>query len=579
MRLSKHSAGVTLLEVLVSMGLLSIIAISMSQFFGSTSKSQRRARIKTVYEYIGRDLDNKIRSSNTIYLSLLSPLSDTIGTPNSELIQCVLGSGTGCTTDLQTYNPAKKNFFTLVYPKTQNLAGAAAGTDRRPIFYDTQGLPEDMPNSYCKNHNDVNCVFQAKAFFYATCPDSPSCTSGVITCENLDTHPSCSSGSRAPTCSNGAPAKCIDLTGNEVGPPVCQSTSTPCTLGAAQVHIAYEVSQFKHFANLGSDFKALPHSAALTTDAAKPRFFTHQIKDVLGSENSTSCNPGAIIIGFNSNGTPKCKCSLPYVQRSVFPLTNQRGEICRMTLADDLTCPDGEVFRGLNPDGTAHCLPLDQAYECKTISSPRPWQPVGSQVFGAISCSSPGDSELGAGGSIPPDDPNGVSYWVQNDYRVDCKFWCTMPQVDWAECQSDEAHEDRYQTQYRKYADPKCQSGQWDVDVYRTCNSFNLFGWCIGGWTYDSSRDTLSCDGYSELRRDQAKRYQAQGISLNTDGSDNRLQPGLNSYDFTDRRVYPSSLSKDGVVGAIGSNPLGLFRTGLICKKRVLTCCRPKGQY
>lgn len=576
MRLSKHSAGATLLEVLVSMGLLSIIAVAMSQFFGSTSQSQRRARIKTIYEYIGRDLDNKIRSPSTIYLSLLSPLSDTIGSPNSELIQCVLGTGAGCPPQLQSYVAGKENYFTLVYPKSQSIAGAAAGTANRPIYYDTQGLPEDMPNSYCKNHSHKNCVFQAKSFFYATCPATAHCNAGALTCDNGDTAPSCSNGSKAPTCSDGVPAKCLDSGATELAAPVCKNTSTSCAYGAAQVHIAYEVSQFKAFDKLGPKFKNLPHSAANATNAPAPRFFTHQVKDILGSQNTTSCNPGAVIIGFNSNGTPKCKCSLPYIQRSIPPITNQRGEICRLTVASELTCPEDTVFRGLNTDGTAHCLPLDQAYDCKTISYPRPGQPLGSQTFSSISCASPGDAELASG--AVPDDPSGASYWVQNDYRVDCKFWCTMPQVDRAECVSDEAHEDRYQTQYRKYADPKCPSGQWNVDVYREC-TFDMGFLGCWSWSYDPSRDTLSCNGYSELRRDQASRYHSQGISLNTDGSDNRLQPGLNSNDSTDRRVPPSSLSKDGTVGAIGSNPLGLFRTGLVCKQRVLTCCRPKGRF
>ncbi len=346
---------------MVAVSLLSIMAVAMSQFFGSSNKIQRRAKARASMQFIASDIENKLKSPSSLYLSLLDAT-------NANYIQCVLGSGVGCTSAL-THPPTdgNYNFFALDYASGLQSVGVMTNVDPvTPIYYDVSGLQCKKPGP-----TNPNCAFQAQTFFYAT----------------------------------------------------CENNASTCAFGPAEIHVAYRVIQVPH---------SLPDLAPLPSLPQSSHFFTHQVKNILGPYVNSSCNPGAVIRGYNANGSPNCVCSSPYTQAyimpaNVVPLKNIRGPICRKITQSELTCPENTVFRGLTPTGLANCLPASSAYIC-----------IPASPYGSLSA------------RCPP------GYWVQQDQRSGCQFHCTMPKQDatWTACNSNEAKDDRLPGGYLATSSP-----------------------------------------------------------------------------------------------------------------------------
>ncbi|MBI2602637.1 MAG: hypothetical protein HYW48_06240 [Deltaproteobacteria bacterium] len=334
--------GATLIEAIVAAGIIGILVVGISQFFSSTFQSQRRARIRTVFQFIAQDVENKIRTPSSLYLSILDE-------GNVDLIKCLLGSLDGCTTRLIAHDVASPNYFALAYPTGTASFDRMSGFPAEPVFFNTQGLK-------CKEGGDLECVFQVDTFFFATCPGGEGKT---------------------------------------------------CLEGAEEIHVGYEVSQRPGTLAGMKPFAPLPKAV---------NFFTHRVEDILGPFTSSECNPGAIISGYDSRGRAICVCTPPYVSRTESPTENRRGPICRRTMAAELTCPENLVFRGLRSDGTANCVDPSEAYNCIELEK---------TIAETASC------------------PAG--YWVQEDHRQGCAFYCTMPKINsiYRGCSSNEAAENR----------------------------------------------------------------------------------------------------------------------------------------
>lgn len=187
-----------------------------------------------------------------------------------------------------------------------------------------------------------------------------------------------------------------------------------CLDGPEDVHVAYSLSQLDgKLKSFGAKFKSLPRTI---------RFITHSMTDIISSQSHSSCNPGSVITGFQKKGgRPLCKCRPPYISREKEPLGNRKGPFCRMTKKAELTCPDDKIFRGLKGDGTANCLTVDQAFECV--------------------------SYVNKGMNVDSCDPG---WWVQEDRRSDCNFYCTIPKQSSSICENNESAEDRTNYQGRR---------------------------------------------------------------------------------------------------------------------------------
>ncbi len=294
--------GTTLLETMIALGLIGVIVVGVSQFFSQTFKAQRRARIKTAYQFIAQDIENKLKNPGSIYASVMNDGSGNAlciapgpSCVVSPLTQCLLGFGNGCTTQLTQHNPAAPNYFALNYAMyTSNDSGlVTSGDANNPIYYNADGVRCTLGSKLC--------MFKAVTFWYGVC-----------------------------------------------------ETSAPCTQ-ASEIHVAYQVSQItpNPLPELGNPFPPLP---------ASTHFFMHQVKDILGAWMNNSCYPGAVVIGFSRQGRPLCECRPPYVATGV---SGSRGPVCRLILAPELTCSDpNTVFRGLTTDGRANCVSVNDAYDC-----------------------------------------------------------------------------------------------------------------------------------------------------------------------------------------------------------------------
>lgn len=386
------------MEVIVAVGLLGLIAVAMAQFFASTTRVQKRAKVKGAMQFIAQDIENKLKTPSSLYLSLTDP-------SNFQFISCVLGAGDGCTSVLTKFDPNSPpstwNYFALNYADTANSSlRMTSSSFGAPILYDTDGLP--CPS---KIGSHAPCVFQAYTFFYATCDPSDG---------NI------------------------------------------CKFGPAQVSVAYKVTQVPNtLTDLNPSFKALPEGI---------HFFTHQTKDILGPFSNSTCNPGAIIQGYDRRGYAKCKCSGKYVPNTDIP-ENRFGPLCRPVQSVELKCPDpNTVFRGLTPDGKANCVDPKDAYDC-----------VAGTPAGSLQARCP------------------TGYWVQEDLRQGCRYYCTIPKTDGtADCSSNEVGDNRDSKGQRRISD--------------------------------------------------------------------KIQPEEKTYDKKDQRVEVNAL----------------YKMGLICTGRILTCCRPK---
>jgi hypothetical protein len=356
--------GTTLLEAMIAIGILGIVGVGMTQFFFSSIKMDKKNKIKAVMTFLAGDIENKLKSPSTIYLSLLD-------NANANLIQCVLGTLTGCTNSLVTYNANNPNYFALNYATgVSSAARMTSASANNPTYYDKDGLITTIR---------AKRVFVAKTFFYATCDP-------------------------------------VD--------------GTTCLRGPASVQVAYVVSQIPGtLPEFGTGiFRDIPRAV---------HFFSHQVKDILGTFNTSTCNPGAVISGYDRRGYATCRCSSPYIQ-GTFP-NNRFGPICRLLLAAEVYCPNpNTVFRGLTTDGRANCLPASAAYDC---ISGTPLNLVGARC------------------------PAG--YWVQEDIRPNCKYYCTIPKADGGQalwCNSDERAEDRDSQGYRNFPSQRIQPPQYTLD-------------------------------------------------------------------------------------------------------------------
>jgi len=165
----KSEWGTTLVETAIAVGILGVTAMGMTQFFSQNIKLEKQNKIKAAMEFLAQDIENKLKTPSSIYLSLLDG-------NNLSLSQCILGWSTGCTAALTT--PGSQNPFALNYDVGLNQIGKRLTnpTSVALAYYDVNGLPCN------RQQTPLTCVFTAETFFYATCDPTeatfPTCLYG-----------------------------------------------------------------------------------------------------------------------------------------------------------------------------------------------------------------------------------------------------------------------------------------------------------------------------------------------------------------------------------------------------------------
>lgn len=214
-----------------------------------------------------------------------------------------------------------------------SLISPGSNTVRTPRYYDAQGNP-------CANNTgsqDPSCVFLAETFFFPICPNKE------LTC-----------------------------------------------FQAEEFRFAYRIQQIKPHPSLkGATLPELPSSG-------KPQYIPHRTIEILGLYHNTACHFGSILEGFTPTGQPICTCRYPYRKRHQPPLEDKFGKpYCSKVPEADATCEAKQIFRGLKPDGTAYCVPYNDAFDCKTYTSLEKTCPSG--------------------------------YWLNHFKMAQCTYTCTIP--------------------------------------------------------------------------------------------------------------------------------------------------------
>src|SRR4051812_37542575 len=69
---SKSESGATLIEVTMAIGIVGIVAAGMAQFYTNSIRAQRQAKARAAMQFVAQDIENKMKSPSSIYLSLLN---------------------------------------------------------------------------------------------------------------------------------------------------------------------------------------------------------------------------------------------------------------------------------------------------------------------------------------------------------------------------------------------------------------------------------------------------------------------------------------------------------------------------
>ncbi len=176
----------------------------------------------------------------------------------------------------------------------------------------------------------------------------------------------------------------------------------------------------------------------------KLSFISHSMDDILGPSRYSDCNLGAVIAGYGNNGRAICKCQVPYRERDV--AYNLKGPLCAEMPDKSVTCPNSQVFQGLQENGSAKCVAPSGAYDqSQCLSRQR---------------------------SCPP------GFAVTKTYRSNCRYWCAAPKQSQSDCKFNEGAEDR---------DLKSGSSQ---RIYRVISGFDSQKHKIG---FDCDVDYVDC--------------------------------------------------------------------------------------
>lgn len=318
----KKQAGLSMLELMVSIGITGGIAVILATLFDFQNLGMRDLKYSLEMSQISNRIESAIGRTDVLAESASRRffLASGAGNGNQKLYDCLTddGDASDCTaTDAQN-----QVSFSLILP-TENPTPelikklTLAGSSSHPIYYDLKGKKDCMPEI------GSLCQFVATAYFWATCPPEVDAAK-VIDDQELPEE---------------APSKCK----------IAQS-----------IHVRYKIKhQYKASKHIHRKLADKPRESALgVADNADPYGATSIAVSQIPNLEQTKwkCAPNFTIVQVE-DGKPNCKCLYPnklYKSSGAeicLPVTNQ-------------SCGPNQRYQGRDSNGYIICQNVD----CKTIS-------------------------------------------------------------------------------------------------------------------------------------------------------------------------------------------------------------------
>ncbi len=369
LKANHKSAGVTLVELLIALGIVGGISLVIATFLSQQQQTvkllKQRLQIRTIARTLDQTLSNPANLLTSTSAANLVDASQTVIQGNYLLSNCInsvanaKALGTNCT--LPATDPQQQQSFNLYQSTT-----LVAGTTSTPVVYRL------ADGSLCVNGagTDPMCNLQAVAYFWATCAPQ----------DILGSMQSVSSGGAI----NISPGPNANGVANKAGNP--NYPPTVC-LQAQTIHLRYQI---RYVPNLKASNIA---SGIYATGAPPPNYPSDDVFWADYPANQQPSTFGAISIPVSQipvpasaplacapnfqmtgivNGVPTCQCLPPFeLAPGCVP-----GQPCAC-INTTSQCPSDTRFNGVDVNGQVICCNVN----CNTFV-PIDWSPPVQQPTG-----------------------------------------------------------------------------------------------------------------------------------------------------------------------------------------------------
>lgn len=370
-------SGVTLLEMVVSLGVLGVVLSTSAHFIGKLGENSSRGRVYDTHKRLAGMLKNAVESPSVISFSLTKSIK------NRNIAKCLLSMGTkndisGLCKGLKKQRGGTEDQHEMVLFQQNDSLGTSSDQ--------ISGMYYDVNGEVCEK-GKKSCIFYAETKFYIRCIDvSKRVDKAQAELQDL--------------MNAGLDQDKVRIKRDELEK---LQNIRECGLGPDQVHISYQVRQVSAF-NPGKTIRKIPK---------QPRYITLSSRQILGPDKNSQCGSGApmmlkegtvsaedlkdqfpsgyyaSLVGYEENGNPICKCLYPFVQipnpDNLDADTESNHPLCRLMTEKELSCdPDASnsYLRGINDRDEGKevlCVNEEDAFECSP-RDPHTGCPEGSWI-------------------------------------------------------------------------------------------------------------------------------------------------------------------------------------------------------
>jgi type II secretory pathway pseudopilin PulG len=327
--------GITLVELMISLGILSVLTLGIGTFITNQQKVAESLKYAVQMRSIAHRIEQSISKPET----LRSSATWSNYTGNLKLKGCISSrtKGTALLEDVSrctTTNPKEQQDFELITP----LGNVTESIKKKVLHEKTLAGSSKNPARYrlrdgtkCSDKNTTatgDCQLEARSYFWATCPPKSSF---------------------------------LDLektTNSTIG-----FTPTNCPT-AQTIHVRYQLIHNFHgsknsktgkILDIDRQIPSIPSDEIFWEDSSKKNMSSFSAISIAVStiprENDVfnySCPPNYTITGI-VDGAPTCECLYPY---------HEVGEIKKICIAHEEKCGPSERYRGTDVNGKIVCQPV-----------------------------------------------------------------------------------------------------------------------------------------------------------------------------------------------------------------------------